>query len=106
MAVIELSRDVIGLFDYIDGDTTTEKIVNLMDADLTQKLHGCEDEIYKLEIKYRMSFDEFKESWENGKIPDRYSHSVERDYMVWEGLETEKKKWLSLMNRVGRKREN
>ncbi|MDI6736847.1 MAG: hypothetical protein QME42_11780 [bacterium] len=106
MAVIELSKDVIGLFDYIDGNTTTEKIVNLMDADLTQKLHECEDEIYKFEVKYRMSFAEFKESWEKGKIPNRYSYSVERDYMMWEGLETEKKKWLSLMNRVGREREN
>lgn len=102
MAVIELSKDVIGLFDYIDGDSPTEKIINLMDADLTQKLHECEHEIYKFEVKYRMSFDEFKKSWEKGKIPNRYSHLVERDYMIWEGLEAEKKKWLSLMKRVGR----
>jgi len=101
MPVVELSNDVMNFFDYIEGDTLNRKIFNLVDANLLGRLHECEEEIYKFEAKHRMSFSEFKEAWNKGRIPDKYSHQVERDYMVWEGLEVEKKKWLSLMKKFG-----
>ncbi|MDI6791610.1 MAG: hypothetical protein QME81_01910 [bacterium] len=88
-------------FDYMDGATTDKKISNLVDVYLLQRLHECEEDIYQFEVKYRMSFSEFKEAWEKNNITNKYSHQIERDYMVWEGLEVEKKKWLSLMQRLG-----
>lgn len=100
MAVIELPRDVEEIFNYVDGETPNEKIITLVSTNLVQWLHECEEEIYKLEVKHRMSFDDFKVAWEKGSVPNRHSHSVERDYMVWEGLEAEKKKWLSLMKKL------
>ncbi|MBU0567581.1 hypothetical protein KJ693_04310 [bacterium] len=101
MAVIELPGNVVGFFDYIEGDTLERKISNLVDDNLLKRLRECEEEIYKFEVKYRMPFPEFKQAWEKDEIPDKYSHRIERDYMVWEGLEVEKKKWLSLMKRRG-----
>ena len=99
MAVIELAKDVAEFFDCIDGETSSEKIVNLMDTNLLQRLHECEEEIYEFEVKHRMCFDDFKIDWEKGEVLNKHSYSVERDYMVWEGLEAEKKKWLSLMKK-------
>jgi hypothetical protein len=46
------------------------------------------------ELKYGMTFSEFAVAWEKNDIPDRWSHSVERDYMEWEGLEAERKKQI------------
>lgn len=100
MTAVQLPETVSEIFDYIEGDTPEKKIVTLINTNLSHRLHECEEEIYQCEVKYRMSFDEFKEAWEKGKIPDMSSHQVERDYMVWEGLEHEKKKWLSLMKKV------
>jgi len=47
------------------------------------------------ELKYRMTFAEFAEAWEQGAIAGRWSHAVERDYMEWEGLEEERRQWLA-----------
>lgn len=100
MPVIELSSDIISFFDYIKGDTPDKKISNLVDANLLQRLQECEEEIFEFEVKYKMPFSEFKQAWQQDEISDKYSHRVERDYMIWEGLEVEKKKWLSLMKRL------
>jgi hypothetical protein len=59
-----------------------------------------EIETYKL--KYRMTFAEFAEAWEQGAIADRWSHAVERDYMEWEGLEEERRHWLARLRSLPR----
>jgi hypothetical protein len=58
-------------------------------------LRECDREIGDFELKYRMTFAEFAEAWESDEIPDKWSHQVERDYMIWEGLEAEKRKLLT-----------
>jgi hypothetical protein len=65
----------------------------LICADLARWLWECKREIGDFELKYRMTFAEFAEAWENNDIPNKWSHQVERDYMIWEGLEAEKRKW-------------
>jgi hypothetical protein len=64
-------------------------------ADLAKRLWDCEHEIGDFELRYGMTFAEFAEVWEGDVIPNKWSHQVERDYMVWEGLEAEKRKWLA-----------
>ncbi|MBC8264055.1 MAG: hypothetical protein H8E47_08040 [Anaerolineales bacterium] len=67
--------------------------LKLVSADLGRQLRECEREIGDFELKYRMTFTEFAEAWESDEIPNKWSHQVERDYMIWEGLEAEKRKW-------------
>ena len=100
MAAVQLPEGISEVFDCVDGDTPEKKILTLINTDLSHRLHECEEEIYQHEVKYKMSFSEFEKAWNEGKIPDKHSHQVERDCMVWEGLEAEKKKWLSLMKKV------
>jgi hypothetical protein len=40
----------------------------------------------EFEAKYGMQFKEFAAKWKANKIPNRYSHEIERDYMEWESL--------------------
>jgi hypothetical protein len=40
------------------------------------------------ELKYFMSFEEFKRQWQAGLIPNAYSYEVEKDYWEWESAVT------------------
>ncbi len=44
-----------------------------------------------------MSFEEFKNKFNRGTIPDSYSYSVETDYLEWEGLINRLSKYSSLL---------
>ena len=100
MPILDLSKEILEFFDYIEGDTPGKKIIKLIRSDLARRLRECEEEIYKFEIKYGSTFREFADAWERGEIENKYSHWVERDYMVWEGLDAEKKKWLELLKKL------
>jgi len=45
----------------------------------------------EFEAKYGIQFEEFAAKWNADKIPNRYSHEIERDYMEWESLVDEHK---------------
>jgi hypothetical protein len=75
-------------------------LLSLIALHFIAQLQECEEEIRQYELKYGMTFPEFAEAWERGEIPKRWSHPVERDYMEWEGLEAERKKWLSLLKNL------
>lgn len=42
----------------------------------------AQQEVYK--DRYGMEFSAFKEAWHEGRIADRHSYDVERDYWGWE----------------------
>ena len=97
MLSVTLSKDMEKTLGIIPGKRIEDKIINLIIDSLSFKLRECEEKIVGLEAKYGMTFEEFKESWNAKKIPDKYSHEVERDYMEWEGFQMEKKRWLSTL---------
>jgi len=53
-------------------------------------------EIKNLESKYLSSFEEFKNKFNSGTIPDSYTYSIETDYLEWEGLVNRLSKYNSL----------
>jgi hypothetical protein len=97
MPTLAVSRGVLDLIEYVEGETITDKLIGLISADLAGRLRECEREIDDFELKYRMTFAEFAGAWESDEIPDKWSHQVERDYMIWEGLEAEKRKWKGIV---------
>ncbi len=97
MLPVTLSKDMEKVLNFMPGKRTEDKIINLIIDSLSFKLRECEEKIVELEVKYGMTFEEFKESWNTEKIADKYSHRVERDYMEWEGFQMEKKRWLSAL---------
>jgi hypothetical protein len=97
MQTLAISRDVLDLIEYVEGETIKDKLIGLVSADLAGRLRECEREIGDFELKYRMTFTEFAEAWESDEIPNKWSHRVERDHMIWEGLEAEKRRWKGIM---------
>ncbi len=100
MLTLNISKNILKFLQDMEGDTLEEKIVRLLSRESTNLLRECEDEIRGFELKYKMTFEKFAEAWEKGEIPAKWSHPVERDYMVWEELEAERKEYLSQLKEI------
>ena len=44
------------------------------------KLKEAEELRKQFEERYQMEFETFKQAWNEGQIPNKYSYEVERDY--------------------------
>jgi len=100
MPNLDVAVETLSYLDYVEGETMTDKILSLIAIHFATQLQVCEREISQYELKYGMTFVEFAALWEKDEIPERWSHPVERDYMEWEGLEAERKNWLSLFSNL------
>lgn len=98
MKTITISEDLLSKLETVEGKEINEKILNLLETNVLMRLRECEDMIFKYESKYGMDFESFKNAWEQGIIKDKYSHKVERDFIEWEGFESERRQWLKLLN--------
>jgi hypothetical protein len=92
---IAFSPQVLSYLDHVEGETADGKLLTLLTTYLQSQIRACEQEIETYELKYRMTFAEFAEAWEQGAIAGRWAHAVERDYMEWEGLEEKRRQWLA-----------
>jgi hypothetical protein len=100
MIALSVSPQIAEYLGVVQGQTLDEKLLSLLESYVTSQLKECERELGQYEVKYRSTFAEFAEAWREERIPNRYSHPVERDYMEWEGLEAEKRRWLDLLKKL------
>ena len=100
MSSLNISKEVLKMLDLVEGETTENKVINLVGDSVSQKLKECDGQLVKYESKYGMTFGDFKTAWGKGKIPKRHSHEVERDYLEWEGFQEEKEHWLSTIRKI------
>lgn len=97
MKTINLSEKIIDKLKIIEGKEINEKIFSLLETNAIMRLKECEDLIFTFEAKYGMDFNGFKKDWEDGTIKNKHSHQVEKDFMEWEGFESERIKWLNAL---------
>ena len=100
MVPVNLSKEIIKMLQSIEGDTTEQKVINLVSGNVAMKVRECDEAIAKFEAKYGLVFADFKSAWEKGKIAGKYSHEVESDYSEWEAFEDEKRHWLSTSRKI------
>ena len=100
MVALAVSPQVVEYLGHVKGQTLDEKVLALLEAYLSGQLKECEREIGDYEVKYRSTFAEFAEAWGADAIAGKHSHAVERDYMEWEGLEAEKRRWFELLKQL------
>lgn len=100
MQKIDLPNEIKYVFDFIEGSDINEKLRNLVRGDLEGRLKVCTERVFDYEKKYAMSFSQFETEWQRDKIPDKYSHEVERDYMEWESLEDEHSTLLLQLKKI------
>ena len=100
MKTSTLAEDILDNLAFVRGRDIQEKITQLIENNLLLQLKECEDFIFKFESKYGMDFATFAAIWEGGVIPERQSHTVERDYMEWEGFAQERIKLLQALRNM------
>jgi hypothetical protein len=56
------------------------------------KLKEVREQREAFEQRYGMDFDGFKEAWRDGRIANKHSYEVERDYREWEAAVTDEER--------------
>ena len=64
------------------------------------RLREVTDHVGEFESRYGSAFDQFAIEWKAGRIPDRFSHRKERDFMEWEALTMERQELLALIREL------
>ena len=67
---------------------------------LRMRLRDVADEIGAFEARYGRTFDQFAADWAGGRVAERFSHRIERDYMEWEALTMERQELLDLIREL------
>lgn len=102
MSAISVPDNVIRILDSIPGDTTGDKLTNMLTDAIVAKLKECDTRIIDFESTYGMTFGEFQNSWSKGLLGDPHSYALEKDYMEWEGFCLEKERWFQLLKELRR----
>jgi hypothetical protein len=100
MKTIALADDMVDNLALVPGKDVEEKISRLLENTFVLNLRECEDYLFKFESKYGMDFKSFAELWDQGGIPEKYSHDVERDFMEWEGFTMERASLLKTLRNL------
>ncbi|NIR51617.1 hypothetical protein GWO43_23835 [candidate division KSB1 bacterium] len=67
------------------------KLNDILLSGIENQLEKYNNQILNFGEKYGVSFQEFENMWDSGKIKNRHSHEVESDFIDWEMLEMEKR---------------
>lgn len=97
MIETNVSKPIHRILSDLTGEERFDLALQLATKDLVRlKLKEAEDQLASFEQRYKMNFVEFKRAWEKGKVPDKHSYDVEKDFWEWEAATGDQKR-LRLM---------
>jgi len=99
MSLIKIEPELKDLIHSLGSDAEAEA-VKIFNMGLKEILKKCEEEILELEIKYGLSYDEFKLKLDSGELGDPFSYPLEKDTVLWEDLMAEKRIRLKIIRQV------
>ena len=99
MSLIKIESTLKDMILSLGSDPETEA-VKIFNMGLKEILRKCEEEILNLEIKYGMSYEEFKLKLDSGELGDPFFYPLEKDTMLWEDLMAEKRIRLKIIRQV------
>ncbi len=67
---------------------------------LRMRLRDVAEQLSGFEARHGRTFEQFAADWNAGRIADRSSHRVERDFMEWEALTMERQEILALIREL------
>ncbi len=87
---VVLPRSVQNVLLRLTGQSRSDIALSLAIKDLVRlRVVETRARVEEFEKKYGMTFSEFEEACENGKIEDPYSYEVEKDDFEWEAAMTD-----------------
>ncbi len=96
-----ISKPMHRILADLTGEQRIDVALQLATKDLVRlKLKEVQERIQSFEARYQTKFDEFKRSWNEGQIPNRYSFEVERDYWEWEAATGDEKRLIEMLDEL------
>ena len=103
MPAITVSERLLRVLeDLAPGADVEAKLEHLTRESLAHKVRDCNEVLSRFEAKYGLTFTDFAQAWQDDRIPSRYSHEVERDFMEWEARHLEKEDLLATVRELDR----
>jgi len=88
-----ISKPIYRILTDLTREPRLEVALPLAVKDLVRlKLKETSDQREAFERRYGMDFEAFKQAWGEGRIADRHSYEVERDYWEWEATVTDEER--------------
>lgn len=101
MAETLISKPIHNILTDLTGEPRLEVALYLAVKDLVRlKLKEAEAQRKQFEKRYRMSFEAFKQAWDEGRIADRHAYEVERDYWEWEAAVTDERRLRGMLKGI------
>ena len=103
MSVVTVSDRLVRVLEtFAPGENLEAKLEHVTRDCLESQLGKCNEAVRGFETRYGMTFAEFRQAWQAGKIPQRHSHEIERDFMEWEARHMEQTDLLEAVQELGR----
>jgi len=64
------------------------------------RLRDVVDQLGAFEARHGRTFEQFAADWDAGRVADRFSHRIERDFKEWEALTMERQELLDLIREL------
>jgi len=101
MNEVTLSKSVHRILADLTGEERFDVALHLATKDLVcLKLKEAEERVKQFEERYRMNFEDFKKAWDKGRIPNKHSYEVERDYWEWEAAMTDRQRFQDMLEQL------
>lgn len=101
MLQVKISKPLHRVLSGLTGENRADVALELAAKDLLRlKLRQVEERVEEFESRYQMRFTEFKQAWEAGKIAEKHSYQVERDYWEWEAAVGDEKKYRQMLDEL------
>jgi hypothetical protein len=92
MTSVVIPKPAYNVLRRLTGETRPDVALSLALKDLVRlRLEAARTLAASFEQKYQLSFADFENSWQVGKIPAKHSYEVEQDYLAWEAAVTDER---------------
>jgi len=82
-----ISPQLLKTLTALTGEIHLDSALRMVTQDaIAHRLESIIKQLYTLEQKYGMSFEQFDIRFQAEELPNQYSYEVEQDYLEWEGL--------------------
>jgi hypothetical protein len=88
--MVVIPKSTHNILHRLTGQSRSDIALSLAIKDLVRlRVDEAQSRITKFEKKYSLTFPEFEEACENGKIQEPFSYEVEKDDWEWEAAITD-----------------
>jgi hypothetical protein len=92
MTTVVIPKPAYNILRRLTGESRPDIALSLALKDLVRlRLEAVRALSASFEMKYKMSFADFEQSWERGDLQPKHSYEIEQDYLAWEAAVTDER---------------